>query len=786
MSLVKNINDSVGDSIPGEIVAVGGLKVFGATNVSSGRELWRTDGTGLGTQLLVDLNPNPQEWVSDPLMLPNGKAVFLASGTGGNRPYVTDGTALGTVQLAPIVGVQGNYVVAGNLAYFGTANQLWRTDGTVAGTFPVAATSFFVVSPGASFAVSGTSAYFVGTDNEVWFTDGTVDGTHQFIDIQPGVPSYARMFLPQSDGSVLFWAEDGIHGKELWRSDGTDIGTSLVRDITPGSGSVGGYFMFQLGGGRAVFDIGPALWSTNGTEAGTTPIKASFVPQSLGFLGGKMYFSENGQLWMTDGTAAGTKLVPGTPTGVSQIQVAGNTVFFAGTDAAGGKELWGATNGVATRIKDIFVGEIGSQVRLESAIGNRMYFRATDGDGSPQLWQSDGTSAGTFPITVGGSPGIGQTAVPLFREANGTVYLRADDGTLGSELWSATPDAPSTFSIADASVNEGSNGTTSLVLTVSRTNSAGYAAVNWSTANGNVAGAIAQAGSDYTASTGTVFFAPGQLTRQLFMNVVGDTAVESNESFFVNLSSFYSATFADSQAVATIVNDDQAVTVAGLSVNDVSITEGAGATTKNLAFTVSLSKKVAKAVTFSYATQGNTAASGTDFVAKTGTATIAANALSVVVNVVIKGDAVYEPDETFYLKLSNAVNATILDNTGIGKIVNDELIPKLNIFDAPSIIEGNSGTRQLVYTVKLDKASSTAVTVNFATADGTAKVASNDYKALSGKLTFAAGETSKTIIVTTVGDTRKGVDETVFVKLSSAIGAQIVDGQAVGTIKNDD
>ena len=485
---------------------------------------------------------------------------------------------------------------------------------------------------------------------------------------------------------------------------------------------------------------------------------------------------------MTDGTIAGTKKVPGTPTGVLQIQVAGNTVFFPGTDAAGGKELWGATNGVATRIKDIFIGEIGSQVKLENAIGDRMYFRATDGDGSPQLWQSDGTNAGTFPITVGGAYGIGQTAVPLFRDANEKVYLRADDGTLGSELWSATPDAPSTFSIADASVNEGNGGTTSLVFTVSRTTSVGHAAVKWSTANGDVAGAIAQAGSDYTASTGTVFFAPGELTKQLYMNVVGDTAVESNESFFLNLSSFYSATFADSQAVGTIVNDDQAVTVAGLSVNDVSIIEGAGGTTRNLNFTVTLNKKVNKAVTFTYATQGNTATSGTDFVAKTGTVTIAANTLTTTISVVIKGDAVYERDETFYLKLNSATNAAILDNTGIGKIINDEALPKITILDAPTIIEGNSGTKQLIFTVKLDRASWTAVTVNFATADGTAKAAT----ALSGKLTFSAGQTSKTIIVTTVGDTRKGVDETVFINLSSPVGAVIADGQAVGKIKNDD
>lgn len=786
VSLIKNINTSVGDSDPAQIVEVGGVKVFPARTATEGGELWQTDGTEAGTKILIDLNPHPQEWVSEPLLLPNGKAVFLASGSGGNRPYVTDGTAAGTIQLAPIVGVQGNYVIAGNLAYFGTANQLWRTDGTVAGTFAVAHTPFFVLNLYSSFTVHGTSAYFVGTDGEAWVTDGTVVGTHQFIDIRPGVDSTARGFVVLPDGNLLFKADDGIHGHELWRSDGTAAGTSLVRDVNPGSNGFNSYRFFSVSGGRFVFDANGGLWTTDGTTAGTFQLKTPYNYQSFAELGGNLYFSEAGEVWMTDGTVAGTKKVPGTPTGVGQLQVAGNTVFFAGTDASGGKELWGVTNGLAKRIKDIFVGTIGSQVVLESPISGRMYFRATDGSGGPQLWESDGTAAGTFPITLGGAAGIGQTAIALYRQADGTVYLRANDGVIGTEFWSAKPDAASTFSIADASVNEGNSGTTSLAFTVSRPSGVGYAAVNWSTANGNVAGAIAQAGSDYTATTGTVFFAPGQLTKQIFINVVGDTAVEPNEQFFVNLTNGYFANFSDSQAVGTIVNDDQAVTAAGLSINDVSTTEGASGTTKNLAFTVTLNKKVNKSVTFSYATAGGTATSGTDFVAKTGTATIAANTLTTVINVTIKGDAIYEPDETFSLKLSNAVNATILDNTGIGKIVNDEALPKITILNAPTIIEGNSGTRQLIYTVKLDRASSTTVTVKFATADGTAKVAANDYKALSGTLNFTAGQTSKTIIVTTVGDTRKGVDETVFVNLSSPVGAVIADGQAVGILKNDD
>src|SRR5207245_3154175 len=103
-----------------------------------------------------------------------------------------------------------------------------------------------------------------------------------------------------------------------------------------------------------------------------------------------------------------------------------------------------------------------------------------------------------------------------------------------------------------------------------------------------------------------------------------------------------------------------------------------------------------------------------------------------------------------------------------------------------SLAEGNSGTTSFVFTVSLSNASSQTITVTYATADGTATTADNDYVAANGTLTFNPGDTSKTITVTVNGDTKFEPDETFFVNLSNPINATIADGQGQGTILNDD
>ncbi|MBL6654096.1 MAG: hypothetical protein ISP49_21045, partial [Reyranella sp.] len=112
------------------------------------------------------------------------------------------------------------------------------------------------------------------------------------------------------------------------------------------------------------------------------------------------------------------------------------------------------------------------------------------------------------------------------------------------------------------------------------------------------------------------------------------------------------------------------------------------------------------------------------------------------------------------------------------------VVPSITINDA-SITEGDSGTSQMTFTVKLSQAASGPVTVNYTTANGSA-TAGSDYTAASGTLTFAAGETSKTIAVAIAGDTVVEPNETFTVNLSAASGATIAHASATGTIVDND
>jgi hypothetical protein len=118
-------------------------------------------------------------------------------------------------------------------------------------------------------------------------------------------------------------------------------------------------------------------------------------------------------------------------------------------------------------------------------------------------------------------------------------------------------------------------------------------------------------------------------------------------------------------------------------------------------------------------------------------------------------------------------------------IQDDDRIPAISISDA-SVYEGNSGTKQMTFTVTLSQPSTKKVRVNYATANGTAKTSDSDYLAKSGTITFNPGQTSKTITISIKGDRKKESDERFFVNLSGASGAPIEDGQGEGWIFNDD
>lgn len=226
--------------------------------------------------------------------------------------------------------------------------------------------------------------------------------------------------------------------------------------------------------------------------------------------------------------------------------------------------------------------------------------------------------------------------------------------------------------------------------------------------------------------------------------------------------------------------------VPSLSIADVSVQEG-NSGTRLMTFTVILSAAAAGAVTVAYSTADGTATSGSDYVAANGTLTFAAGETSKTIQVTVKGDTAAEGNEAFVIRLANAAGATIADGSATGTLTNDDTaptLPALSVGDV-SLREGDSGTAELMFIVTLDKAATGPVTVNYATANGTAS-AGSDYAALTGTLTFAAGETSKMVHVVVNGDTAVEANETFSLTLSSATGATIADAVAIGQITDDD
>lgn len=236
-----------------------------------------------------------------------------------------------------------------------------------------------------------------------------------------------------------------------------------------------------------------------------------------------------------------------------------------------------------------------------------------------------------------------------------------------------------------------------------------------------------------------------------------------------------------------IIPSNSSPTPPTLSINNVSITEG-NSGTKNAGFTVNLSEASTQSISVNYATANDTAIAGSDYIAKSGTLNFSPGQTSKTFTVPILGDTLDEANETFKVNLSQANNATIADGQGVGTIIdNDDSTPvlsQLSINDV-SVTEGDSGSKNATFTVSLSAASTESISVDYGTGNGTA-TAGSDYTAESGTLTFAAGETSKTISVAVTGDTTVESDETFNVNLSNASNATIGDGQGVGTILNND
>jgi len=302
--------------------------------------------------------------------------------------------------------------------------------------------------------------------------------------------------------------------------------------------------------------------------------------------------------------------------------------------------------------------------------------------------------------------------------------------------------------------------------------------VDYTTSNGQASGF----GNDYYGLAGTLTFAVGETVKTVRIPIINDTSAEASKIFFFELSDASNATITRQYATATIIDNDAASGTPVVTVGDLVVDEASG----QASFAIILNRPSTSTVSLSYATQNGSAVAGSDYVATSGSLNFAAGETVKIVTVALTNDAVAEASESLDLVVSNLVGATTLDASATAIIgANDAtavFAPRLSV----SAAVGLENASYLEFVVALDAPATTAVTVDYTTANGDASGFGNDYYGLAGTLTFAVGETIKTVRIPIINDTSAEPTQSFFFNLSDATNATIVGASATGTIIDND
>lgn len=401
------------------------------------------------------------------------------------------------------------------------------------------------------------------------------------------------------------------------------------------------------------------------------------------------------------------------------------------------------------------------------------------GPTSGTLSFADGEDRKTLTVTGAGD-------LDVERSENFAVVLsNPNSAALGSARASGTivnDDLPVVgITALSASQAEGSAGTTAFNFRITRSDSLGassvqYAVVHAGTSSQDFAGMVSD----------TVRFAEGETTRDITVLVVADSITETDEGFRVQLASptgaVLSATAAS--AAATIVNDDTPATA--ITALQATRSEGTGASSTPFTFQVTRDTTVgASTVDWAVVHAASGGTSAPDFTGPTsGTVSFANGQSSQTITLGVVADAVDEGAEAFEVVLSNPVGTTLAGSRAAGLVLNDDQ-PVIGIatLDA-SKAEGQTGTTSFTFTVTRNTAQGVS-SVNYAVVHG--GTSASDFSGVtSGTVTFASGETSKTLTLTAVGDTVVEASEGFQVQLSQPTGAVLGTASAAGSITNDD
>lgn len=420
-------------SDPANLIHGDRVLFFTADDGTHGRELWRSSGTGgSGTSLVKDIYPGLAGAEISNLTRVGNRVFFAADdGVHGYELWVTDGTSAGTYLVKDI--------------YPGPADGIVRPRPSFRRSQPL-------------LVEFGGVLYFAANDGvhgrELWRSDGTDAGTYLVEDIEPGPDSSSpRSFVRVGNEAFYFVAaQDRVSGDtiHLWRSTGAPGATSVLSRagdniiFNPVAVKSRLYFLVDNDEGEA------SLWKTDGAASNTQQLQYFFgrYPHDLVGLGKRVVFSagsaepEGEELWISNGSTSGTKLVkdiwPG-PTGSSpsSLAVLDSRVFFAANNGSGeGRELWvsnGTGSGTAL-FKNLAPGGGSSSPEALASIEGSLFFSASDGVHGHEPWVSDGTRSGTKQLRSL-AHGSASSSPRDFVRSGWDVFFSADDGKTGRELW---------------------------------------------------------------------------------------------------------------------------------------------------------------------------------------------------------------------------------------------------------------------------------------------------------------------------------------------------------------
>ena len=411
-------------------ITLNGIAYFLATTPETGIEVFSSDGTPGGTNLLKDAVPGVGGNATN-LTRANGKIFFTSgdsSSSGNMEPWVSDGTPGGTFKLKEIAPGVG-----GSSAYSFSEG-------------PNGITYFLADDATRSLAANGSQVF---NGPALWATDGTEAGTYKVKDVNTYSygPSNGSYITAQSSissllacgGKAYFSASDDNYNSwnELWVTDGTDAGTQEVKDIN-----------------LVPTTIGISMFSpTLGTIAANATSNGGSSPQNFTCMNGILYFSADDgygrTLWRSDGTSAGTFMVRppsdgSYPNSPQRITVLGNRIImnamawdYGPSLSAFGYELWvsDGTSAGTTMIKDILPGSANGYPENFTTFNSQVYFTANDARGT-ELWRTDGTTVGTLFVRDVNTTAPGASGAPrnLF-VYNNKLFFTANDGIVGEELW---------------------------------------------------------------------------------------------------------------------------------------------------------------------------------------------------------------------------------------------------------------------------------------------------------------------------------------------------------------